>query len=226
VSFSTAASSPVDFALADVTDPDKSALSGVIAGLASGGSTTIGGGLEAARSRFPSPRANPRAILLLTDGLQNTPPMIGDAAGMLAGIDIHAIGYGTEANLDGALLAALTESHNGLYTCAGATPDLKKFFALAFGNIFESGTLTDPPATLKAGQAQGTPTTFHVYDEDTVTIVLGWDRDDADLEFELKAPSGTIIALTDPAIEDKSGSTWRFARVPLPQHGSARGCGL
>jgi von Willebrand factor type A domain len=223
LSFSTGASSPVDFALADVTDPNKTALTGVIAGLAPGGTTTIGGGLEAAHSQFPSPGANPRAILLLTDGLQNTPPMIDDVAGMLNGIDVHAIGYGTEANLDGALLAALAESHNGLYTRAGAPLELKKFFALAFGNIFESGTLTDPPATLKPGQAQGTPTTFHVYDEDTVTIVVGWDREGADLEFELKAPSGAVIPLTDPGIEDKAGSTWRFARVPLPQNGEREG---
>ena len=50
---------------------------------------------------------NPRALLLLTDGLQNTAPMIEAVAPSLAGITVHAIGFGTESSLDGALLSAL-----------------------------------------------------------------------------------------------------------------------
>jgi V8-like Glu-specific endopeptidase len=230
VSFSTAATSPPDFALAAVTAAGKGTLigpspytGGIVAGLAPGGSTSIGDGLEVARAQFPVPGANPRAILLLTDGLQNTPPMIADATGLLTGIDVHAIGFGTPANLDGALLSQLAEAHNGLYTRAGSPLDLKKFFALAFGNIFESGALTDPPSTLPPGQAQGAPTTFHVYDEDTVTIVVGWDRDDVELSVELKAPSGTVIPPTDPGIELEVGRGWLYLRVPLPQNGEREG---
>lgn len=230
VSFSTAASSPPDFAIAPVTDATKATLigpapytGGIIGGLAPGGSTTIGGGLEGARAQFPVPGANPRAILLLTDGLQNTPPMIADATGLLAGIDVHAIGFGTEANLDGAVLSHLAEAHDGLYTRAGSPLDLKKFFALAFGNIFESGALTDPPSTLKPGQAEAAPSTFHVYDEDTVTIVVGWDRDDAELSFELQAPSGTVIPAGSPGLEAAAGLGWHYRRVPLPQNGEREG---
>jgi len=79
-SFSTAAA--VDYALADVTPAVQDALvgpvphtGGIVGGLAPGGSTTIGGGLQAALGQLVS-GANERVILLLTDGLQNTPPMI------------------------------------------------------------------------------------------------------------------------------------------------------
>lgn len=230
VSFSTAPSSPVDFGLADLTDASKTVLvgpqpytGGVVGGLAPGGMTTIGGGLDAARSQFPVPGTNPRAILLLTDGIQNTPPMIADVTGGLAGIDLHAIGFGTEVNLDGALLSRLAQSHNGLYARAGSPLDLKKFFALAFGNIFESGTLTDPPSVLQAGQTKGDTVTFEVFDEDTVTIVMGWDRDDVELDLQVEAPSGTTIAPGGPGVESSLGRTWRFSRVSLPQNGEREG---
>ncbi|MGB8400860.1 trypsin-like peptidase domain-containing protein, partial [Bradyrhizobium sp.] len=88
VSFSTTASSPADFAIANVTDGaggTKTALigpapysGGIVGGLTPGGATTIGGGLDAAHAQFPVAGANPRAILLLTDGLENTAPIVAN----------------------------------------------------------------------------------------------------------------------------------------------------
>ena len=62
VSFSTAASNPIDFALAPVNAANKLALTGptpftggIIGAIATGGTTSIGGGLEAARDRCCRP---------------------------------------------------------------------------------------------------------------------------------------------------------------------------
>ena len=89
VSFSTTAGPPL-FAIANVTDPNKNALiggppfaGGFVGALTPGGATSIGEGLDAARAQFPMPGANPRAILLLTDGLQNTPRFIADVEASL-----------------------------------------------------------------------------------------------------------------------------------------------
>ena len=60
--------------------------------------------------------------------------------------DINAVGFGPASNLNGALLTQLSETHNGVYMRAGDGLDLKKFFALAFGNIFAAGALLDPKA--------------------------------------------------------------------------------
>src|SRR5439155_9326126 len=88
VSFSTTASSPVDFPLANVTAGSKNTLigpspftGGIMGGLAPGGSTTIGGGLNAAYGQLPpgGPNSSFRNVLLFTDGLQNTPPMVDPA---------------------------------------------------------------------------------------------------------------------------------------------------
>ena len=223
VSFSTAASVPVDFSLADVTAANKTTLigpapysSGIVGALMPGGATTIGGGLDAARLQFPAPGVNPRTMLLLTDGLQNTPPMVNAVEGSLLGIDVNAIGFGTEASLDGALLTQLTEAHNGLYTRAGDGLALKKFFALAFGNIFEAGALMDPEYNLPANQGSGTAIPFQVCGEEAVTVVAGWDRIDGQLLLQVTTPGGGVITGGSPGVETASGVTWTFLRFSLP----------
>lgn len=229
VSFSTTASSPVDFAIANVTGGTKTTLigpppfsTGIVGGLLPGGSTTIGGGLDAARSQFPAPVANPRAILLLTDGLQNTPPMVADIEAGLAGIIVHAIGFGSESSLDGALLTSLATAHGGLYMRAGGGLALEKFFSSAFGNIFEAGILIDPEFDLPADQS-GEPIPFNVCGEETITAVAGWDRTDTSLFLEVTSPGGAVITDATAGVETSSGRTWTFLRIPLPFGGERNG---
>jgi len=225
VSFSTTASSPVDHVLSDV---NKLELIGPppftgrkIGDLVSYGSTTIGGGLEAARLQFPVPGTNPRTVLLLTDGLQNTPPMVTPEVDPIPDIQLHAIGYGTEASLDGALLTDLATTHDGTYIRADTNLQLEKFFAQAFGNIFESGLLADPEFFLPEGQLVAKPFPFNICGEETITIVVGWDRVDATLLAQVKTPLGVAISGGSPGVEQSVGRTWMFLRIPLPQ-GSER----
>jgi hypothetical protein len=228
VSFSTAAGPPT-FAIAAVTDPNKTALvggppyaGGLVGGLTPGGATSIGEGLDAARAQFPMPGANPRAMLLLTDGLQNTPRFIADVEPALAGIDVHAIGLGSDSNLDGALLSTLAAAHGGLYTRASSGLALLKFFAQAFGNIFEAGVLLDPEFDLPANQS-APPLEFRVCGEERVTAVVGWDRTDANLVVQLRTPGGTVIPAGAPGTESSLGRNWTYLKVPLPQGGERDG---
>ncbi len=229
-SFSTTASSPVDFNIANVTEANKNALiglppfsSGRVGALVSGGSTSIGEGLDAARLRFPTPGANPRAILLLTDGLQNTPRLVSQVEGALGGIAVHAIGFGTEASLDGTLLTNLANAHSGLYTRAGNGLALEKFFSHAFGNIFKAGILMDPEFDLPPNQPTGAPQTFQVCGEDDLTVVVGWDRAGQTLLVEVTTPGGAVITAASPGVENSTGLTWTFLRIPLPQNGERDG---
>ncbi|MFE4594789.1 trypsin-like peptidase domain-containing protein [Streptomyces laurentii] len=217
VSFSTTATTPVDFALAPVSDTTKNTLTGpppytggIIGALNPGGATTIGGALAAARDQLP-PAANPRSVLLLTDGLQNTPPMVADVEGTLGGIDVDAVGFGTETSLDGALLTRLTQDHDGLYTRAGNGLALKKFFGLAFGNIFEAGALMDPEYDMPAAIRRSDPIPFQVCGEEALTVIIGWDNPDGDLLIALRTPAGDYVSTAST-----SGATWSFVRVPLP----------
>jgi hypothetical protein len=231
VSFSTTASSPVDDHLGNVNPGQKNDLvgpspytTGKVGALMPGGMTSIGDGLQKAVNEFPAPGAgvNKRTVLLLTDGMQNTPPMINAVMG-LSGTDIHAIGYGTAASLNGALLTQLAQTHNGLYMRAGDGLALKKFFALAFGNIFEAGALNDPELILKAGQSQAAPHLFSVCEEAAVTIVVGWDRANWPLGYRIETPSGSFISWNETGTESNAGTTWRFTKIPLPFNGQQNG---
>ena len=224
VSFSTTASSPIDFALADVTPANKATLLGPtkIGGLAAGGSTTIGGGLNAAYGQLTTV-GNLRNVLLFTDGLQNTPPMVNPTDTSPTDIFIDAIGYGTPASLDGAMLTALATLHRGQYVQADTNLKLQKFFSLAFGNIFEAGLLMDPEFVLPQGQQAAAPLPFNVCEEETITVVVGWDNREARLAVELTTPLGASITAATPGVESSSAPTWTFLRVPLPQNGERDG---
>lgn len=226
VSFSTTASSPVDFALADLTPANKATLIGPtkIGGLAAGGSTTIGGGLNAAYGQLTN-ASNLRNVLLFTDGLQNTPPMVNpsDASPTDRNLFIDAIGYGTPASLDGGMLTALATLHRGQYVQADTNLKLQKFFSLAFGNIFEAGLVLDPEFVLPGGQQSAAPLPFNVCEEETITIVVGWDNREAQLAVELTTPLGAAVTSATPGVESSAAPTWTFLRVPLPQNGERDG---
>lgn len=231
VSFSAAASSPVDHPIAAVTDPPAKGVligpppyaAGKVGALNPGGTTSIGEGLDAARLQFPGPGLNPRAILLLTDGMENTPRWISDVTASLNGIDVHAIGFGTDANLDSAQLSSLTAAHGGVYTRATSGLGLLKFFGQAFGNIFEAGVLFDPEHELAEGDHAGEPESFSVCGEEALTAVVGWDDTDTTLYPELTSPGGAKINAGSPGIVSSTGRTWSFIRVPLPQSGERDG---
>jgi V8-like Glu-specific endopeptidase len=228
VAFSSTADIP--FHLAAVNAANKLLLvgpapytGGAVGALVPGGSTTIGGGLQTARSEFPMQLVNLSSILLLTDGLQNTPPMINTVVGQLNGIDINVIGYGTESSLDGELLTGLASAHNGLYTRAMSPLHLKKFFSLAFGNIFEAGAAVDPEYFLSKGSNTGAPVTFDICGEENVTIVIGWDTEIARLDLRVSSPGGNVIQGNSPGVEQATGRTWTFLRFKLPYDGERDG---
>lgn len=228
VSFSATASNPVDFTLQPVNDASKLALTGpapfdggIVGGIVVDSTTSIGAGLAAARDQMPTPE-DARSILLLTDGLQNTPPLIADVSGLEA-IDISVVGFGEASSLNGALLTELSETHNGIYMRAGDGLDLKKFFALAFGNIFAAGALLDPPGRLNARDKESKPIRFNVCGENTITIVVGWDKEAAELDITVRTPGGAVLTRGSPGVEHATGRTWAFLRVRLPHGGQRNG---
>ena len=168
------------------------------------------------------PGVNPRSILLLTDGLQNEPRSIQQVEPSLTGIAVHAIGLGSDANLDGPLLSSMAERHNGLFTRAGSGLALLKFFSQAFGNIFEAGVLLDPEFDLPA-DVSAKPLEFRVCGEERLTVVVGWDRTDTTLHVQLRTPGGTVVHFGTAGVETSSGRNWRFLRAPLPQGGERNG---
>jgi hypothetical protein len=193
---------------------------GLIGGIPVGGSTSIGKGLQLALGDFGG-SANDRAILLMTDGLQNTPPMIAAVEGGLGATRVNVVGFGSDADIDGPLLNQLARNHNGHFTRAIDGLSLRKFFGLAFGNIFESGALSDPDFVLGAAQTVSAPHLFDVCGEESITIVLGWDQVSTPLRAHIKTPSGK--SLDERRVQPVRGQTWVFWRIPLPHRGERDG---
>ncbi len=225
VSFST--TSVVDQGRTNVTSGLKNTLigpppfiTGKVGNLNAGGRTSIGSGLDKAMNALNPAGANPRAILLMTDGLQNEGLAPGGVD--LSGVGIHAIGFGTESSLDGPMLNNLATSHGGRYLRAGGGLTLEKFFSDAFGNIFENGIIHDPEIDLPANQS-GAKTPFRICGEDAITIVAGWSRTDASLLLEVSSPGGAVITSATPGVHSSSGRTWTFLRFELPIGGERDG---
>jgi hypothetical protein len=225
VSFSTTPN--VDQGRANVTSGLKNTLigpppfiTGKVGNLNPGGRTSIGGGLDSAKNALNPPGANPRALLLLTDGLQNEGLAPGSVN--LSGLTIHAVGFGTESSLDGDMLNNLATTHGGRYLRAGGGLTLEKFFSDAFGNIFENGIIHDPEVDLPANQS-GANTPFRICGEDAVTLVAGWSRTDASLLLEVTSPGGAVITSATSGVQSSSGRTWTFLRINLPIAGERDG---
>jgi len=195
-------------------------IGGKVGGLTPGSRTSIGGGLNSAKNELNPAGANPRAILLMTDGMQNEGLAPSDVD--LSGLTIHAVGFGNESNLDGGMLSALANDHGGRYLHAGGGLTLEKFFSDAFGNIFENGIIHDPEVDLPANQS-GAKTPFRICGEDATTIVAGWDRTDASLLLEVTSPGGAVITSATPSVQSSSGRTWTFLRFNFPIGGERDG---
>jgi V8-like Glu-specific endopeptidase len=230
VTFSTTAS--VVQALGAISGPTKAALigpppgrnGGAIAAITPNGMTTIGGGLQAGRQQLVSnPGPNMPAIVLLTDGLQNTPPMIATVEPQLGPTRLCVIGFGTEGQLDGPLLARLARDHGGIYTRANEGLALKKFFVLCFGNIFQTGIASDPFFVFPAGSTSMAPMPLGICDEDQITVVLSWKNPSQALVLSVITPSGNALTQATPGMFASSGSTWMYFRLELPFNGEREG---
>ena len=195
--------------------------SGIIGSITPTSLTSIGAGLETATNAMPQ-SGNRRAILLLTDGLENTAPWIDDVEGMLKDEAVFVIGYGSDADLDGPRMTRLARDHRGIFLRANSGLALRKYFGLCFGNIFQAGLLKDPEFVLPAGQSIDQPMTFEVCDETEITVVVGWEAAGQDLVVELIAPDGTTFGPSSGLPQDR-GLTWRYLKVPLPARGNRDG---
>lgn len=197
--------------------------SGIVGGIIPGGSTSIGGGLDLAIDQFSGDSSRDEVILLLTDGMENTPPMIDEIDHRIGDRRLCIVGYGNETNLNGPILASLAILNDGSYTVAQDELSLKKFFASCFGEIFDEPFSMDPEFFLPKDVTSAKPMSFPVCGEETITIVLGWDTKDSSLLFNVIAPDGSPVNFSHADVVVRAGRTWRFARIKLPHNGQQDG---
>jgi hypothetical protein len=243
----------VDTHLRDAGGPLKTAISNITA-TGPGGCTGIGNALQKAVDilcpggtcqGFSSATGNPRkAILLLTDGVENVAPCLQPAGATggscgnqcfggqfnydnLAFTQLVSVGFGSGSDLNGPLLTLVAERQGGIYLQNPNTTgnDLKDFFAKAFGQLSSEFLLVDPKGTLPANRAASDPFEYNGCGDSMLTFTSGWNVPvgPGDLTLIVDNPNGDLVLAGDPAVQNSRQPLWEFSRVRLPYRGAVSG---
>ncbi len=201
----------------------KSILAGP--GLAPSGTTSIGAGIIDGRGVLngAGPAFDVKALLVLTDGMENTPPWIADVAAQIDEFT-YSVGLGTPQNTSAAALEAISGNHGGYLLLTGAISGdnrfiLTKYFLQILAGISNAEIVLDPEGELVAGQQAAIP--FDLTDADTGVDVILLTPLPQFVDFRLQAPSGSVVgpwssgAATRVAYSISKGNA--YYRIVLPQ---------
>lgn len=220
VSFSTAVSTNFPLTRYESEDTKTQAKSAIDA-LSASGNTSIGGGLQRGQEQLSTlgDASHPWALVLLSDGQENTAPYVADVLPSIVASKTvaHTIGLGSGA--DEALMLDIATQTGGTYHFAPTPEEL--------GNIYNTivGAVTDQQALFaEDGIAeQGVTDEKDVVVDSTVseaTFSVNWINSSSNIDLTLRKPNGIIIdpaqAAANPDVDYVSGSTYEYYRVRTP----------
>jgi len=199
---------------------DYAAARSAVAGVAFGGSTSIGAGLQLGLSLLP-PAGQPRSILLLSDGFENTPPMVSTVLPTVpAGVHVYTIALGLAS--DQALLQNIAATTSGSYFFSPDELGLFEIYNAARGQMADSDMVLDDTVVLASADSGYGVRQF------TRQVVIDCDIDYAD--FSIAAYQQNVrldatlrclsVATADLSrLERKTGPGYVVMRLKRPQPG-------
>jgi len=163
------------------------------------GMTSIGGGLQLAQTQTSLSALTRKAVVVFTDGMENTPPMIASVEpGLLAaGLEIYAVGLGQPQNISSAALNQLAATANGKFFQTNDTLILRKDFVQVLADAYRNNMAADPIFNLQSGQTVDTPVQI-TRCEKRITFILNWEDPLLQLAFVVQAPDGTLFTPNSP----------------------------
>ncbi|MGH9971650.1 MAG: thioredoxin domain-containing protein [Pyrinomonadaceae bacterium] len=220
-----------------------------------GGCTGIGLGIQKALELLCPPTGNcqgfsatgdndRKAILLLTDGIENVPPCLkpaGAAGGTCgnqcfgAGLDFNSleftqlvsVGFGNTGSLNGDLLTLLSERQGGVYMQNPNTTgyDLKDFFTKAFGQLTSDFIAADPKGLLAPADAASDIVKYESCSDGMITFASGWQRDvpRGGLRLLVTTPSLNLVRTGTASVQDSTQRQWAYSRIRFPYQGESSG---
>lgn len=238
-------------AMAPVTSANQTLIVNTINNteLAPSGSTSIAAGVMVCLDQMRVPRTTTppalnKAMVVLTDGQDNTPylnPADGQRYSVMGGmsgfppvptvavpraadIKIYAIGLGREEDIDRGQLNQLSQASGAYYGVVGNDLvgerffNLEKYFTQIYMDIVGTSPLMDPVFTIAPGEEQRVE--FDVLRGDVGALVIIYDHDGGRLPFHLVSPQGELIEVTHvpPGFQLRSGvtNTARFVEFLMP----------
>jgi IgA Peptidase M64/von Willebrand factor type A domain len=181
------------------------------------GATSIGGGVAEGKAALDDAQAtamtpyNVQAMVVLTDGVENSPPMIADVSSSITA-NTFAVGFGLPYNISVPALNALTQGHNGYLLVTGTlTSDqrtrLTKYFLQILAGITNANVVVDPSGWLARGIVHRIP--FVLSETDYAFDAFVLTPYPQAIEYALETPDGSII---DAANFGGFGTTERLVR--------------
>jgi len=187
------------------------------------GATSIGAGLQLGRNTLnPVTGYDQQAIIVFTDGLENTAPYIADVQSSINN-RTFAIGLGTVQQVSVAALTALVNNTNGSMLLSGnLSPSiddyfrLSKYFLQVLAGVQNTNIVTDPGGYILPGMKVRIPFVLNETDIDATVILL---TDLRAIRFLIETPAGDIMS---PAQASGLGATYgvgsnlNYYRFTLP----------
>jgi len=158
--------------------------------------TSIGAGINSGRSLLEPTGYDQSAIVVVTDGKENTPPSITSAVSSLD-TRTFAVGIGTHDDVNYDSLRAIAAEHSGSLVLTGEIIGgdnqfaLEKYFLQILSEATNDHLLADPFLTIYAGTDARVPFLVSEVDRSIDGIVVS--RQPERLEVALLAPDGTLI---------------------------------
>ena len=189
------------------------------------GATSIGNGLQLARSTLtPVTGYDKQVLIVFTDGLENTSLFIRDVLGTINN-QTFAIGLGTAQQVSAGALYSLANNTGGYVLLSGPlSPSiddyfrLRKYFLQILAGVTNNAIVTDPSGSIAPGTRLRIPFVLNETDIDSTAILLT-DLPPQTLRFLIETPAGDLM---DPAKAAALGANLR--RIALTATSVAWGC--
>jgi hypothetical protein len=163
------------------------------------GNTSVGDGVDRARqvlNSLPPGDYDQKALIVLTDGLENEPLWIADVAGSIDS-RTFAIGLGNESQVNTTALRALANGTGGYLLLTGVLSSsiddyfrLSKYFLQILAGVTNNNIILDPAGFIAPAAKIRIP--FYISEADIdCTALLMTDQNVVD--FMLEAPDGTLV---------------------------------
>jgi hypothetical protein len=211
-------------------DPGRAAAVTAIGAIQPAGATSIGNGLQLARATLtPVTGFDRQALVVFTDGLENTSLFIADVMGSINS-STYAIGLGTAQQVSTGALNTLTNSTGGYLLLSGPlSPSVDEYFLLTkyflqiLAGVTNNYIVTDPSGYIAPGMKLRIPFVLNETDIDS-TVILLTDLPSQVLNFLIETPAGDLMnpvqanALGAVFAVGTNMSYYRFT-LPLPLGG-------
>lgn len=178
-------------------DPSLTNMVNKIDALQPQGATSIGNGIVLGRTTLNPVNTYARqAMVVFTDGLENTSQFIADVSGSLDA-QTFAIGLGTAQQVSAGALNEITSHTNGYVLLSGPlSPSiddqfrLQKYFLQVLAGVTNTSVVTDPNGTIFPGMKVRIPFQLNEADIDTTAILL---TDRPGVNFYIETPAGDVM---------------------------------